>query len=35
MARLFGWSPSYTIDDTLAELWSAPDLDEVLVARYR
>jgi UDP-glucose 4-epimerase len=35
MARLFGWSPQYTIDDALADLWSTPELDEPLVARYR
>ena len=35
IGHLFGWSPDYSIDDTLAELWSQPDLAEGLVARYR
>ena len=35
IADLFGWSPGYSIDDTLVELWSKPDLAEALVARYR
>ncbi|MDN3568886.1 NAD-dependent epimerase/dehydratase family protein [Paeniroseomonas aquatica] len=35
IADLFGWTPGHSIDDTLAELWSRPDLAEALVARYR
>jgi UDP-glucose 4-epimerase len=33
--RTFGWEPSLTIDDALADLWKEPDLASGLVEKYR
>jgi UDP-glucose 4-epimerase len=32
--RLFGWRPTRTIDDAVADLWADPDLSDGLMARY-
>lgn len=32
---LFGWNPTYTIDDALADLWREPDLAADLIAKYQ
>jgi UDP-glucose 4-epimerase len=34
IAKLFGWHASYTIDDTLSELWRKPDFAEALIEKY-
>lgn len=35
MQRLFGWAPTFTIDEALADIWRRPDLAEALVAKYQ
>lgn len=32
---LFGWTPAYSIDAALADLWARPDLSAHLTAKYR
>jgi UDP-glucose 4-epimerase len=33
--KLFGWKPTYTIDDALTDLWREPDLAAELIAKYQ
>lgn len=34
IGRRFGWAPSHSIDEAIADLWRAPDLSEALMAKY-
>ena len=34
IGQRFGWAPSRSIDEAIADLWRAPDLSEALMAKY-